>query len=245
MRIFGVDRGYIGIEDNKPEAIRKMRETLKEKDTIEVCALPVKYPQGAEKMLIRSVTGREIPPRALPMDVKVVVQNVGTARAVFEAVRYGKPLIERVVAVTGEGIRNPLNLYAKTGTLVSHLVHECGGLKEDAVKVISGGPMMGFALSSLDVPVTKGTSGIVVMSEMEVIHAADFGPCIRCGRCIEICPMGLMPSMLSIYAEKGFYEGAKEYNLFDCFECGSCAFVCPSKRPIVQLIRLAKSMVKP
>jgi Na+-translocating ferredoxin:NAD+ oxidoreductase subunit C len=245
MKIFGVDRGYIGIEDNKPEAIRKMTEILEEKDTIKICSLPVKYPQGAEKMLIKSVTGREIPPRALPMDVKVVVQNVGTARAVFEAVRYGKPLIERVVSVTGEGIRNPLNLYAKIGTLISHLIEQCGGLKENALKVISGGPMMGFALSSLDVPVTKGTSGIVVMSEMEIIHAADFGPCIRCGRCIEICPMGLMPSMLSIYAEKGFYEGAKEYNLFDCFECGSCAFVCPSRRPMVQLIRLAKSMVKP
>jgi electron transport complex protein RnfC len=245
MKIFGIPRGYIGIEDNKPDAIEKMNQALQGKKTIEVVSLPVKYPQGAEKMLIKSVTGREIPPRALPMDVRVVVQNVGTARAVFEAVRYGKPLIERVLTVTGGGIHEPRNLFVKVGTLISHLIEKCGGLREDAVKVISGGPMMGFALSSLDVPVTKGTSGIVAMSEQEMVHAADFGPCIRCGRCIEICPMGLMPSMLSIYAEKGFYEGAKEYNLFDCFECGSCAFVCPSKRPIVQLVRLAKSMVKP
>ncbi|MEW6584823.1 MAG: electron transport complex subunit RsxC [Nitrospirota bacterium] len=245
MKIFGVARGFVGIEDNKPDALRSMKRTVQGKDSVEICFLPTKYPQGAEKMLIKSITKREIPPRALPMDVKVVVQNVGTARAVFEAVRYGKPLIERVVTVTGEGINNPQNLYVKIGTLISHLIEECGGLKEEAAKVISGGPMMGFALSSLDIPVTKGTSGIVVMREFEIAHAEDFGPCIRCGRCIEICPMGLMPSMLSLYAEKGFYEGAKEYGLFDCFECGSCAFVCPSKRPMVQLIRLAKSIVKP
>lgn len=245
MKIFGTSRGYIGIEDNKPDAIATLHGACRGKKNIEIVALPAKYPQGAEKMLIKSITGREIPPRALPMDVKVVVQNVGTARAVFEAVRYGKPLIERVLTVTGGGIHEPRNLFVKIGTLVSHLVGECGGLKEDAVKLISGGPMMGFALPSPDVPVTKGTSGIVVMSEQEMVHSAGFGPCIRCGRCIGICPMGLMPSMLSIYAEKGFYEGAKEYNLFDCFECGSCAFVCPSKRPIVQLVRLAKSMVKP
>ena len=162
MKIFGVPRGYIGIEDNKPDAVEKMNQALQGKETVEVVALPAKYPQGAEKMLIKSVTGREIPPRALPMDVKVVVQNVGTARAVFEAVRYGKPLIERVLTVTGGGIHEPRNLFVKVGTLISHLIEECGGLREDAVKVISGGPMMGFALSSLDVPVTKGTSGIVV-----------------------------------------------------------------------------------
>jgi len=179
------------------------------------------------------------------MDVHVVVQNIGTAFAIYEAVRYGKPLIERVVTVTGEGVNEPKNLLVKIGTFVSHLIEECGGLKDESLKVIAGGPMMGFAISSLDVPVTKGTSGIVVLTEGEIVHAEDYGPCIRCGRCIDICPMGLMPSMLSVYSEKGFYEGAKEYNLFDCFECGSCAFVCPSKRPIVHLVRVAKSMVKP
>jgi electron transport complex protein RnfC len=196
-------------------------------------------------MLIQTITGRAVPPKALPMDVKVVVQNIGTAFAVFEAVRYGKPLIERVVTVTGEGIHDPRNVLAKIGTLVAHLIEECGGMRDSNAKVISGGPMMGFALSTLDVPVTKGTSGIVVMEGGDVVHADHFGPCIRCGRCIDICPMGLMPSMLSIYSEKGLYEGAKAYGLFDCFECGSCAFVCPSKRPIVQLVRLAKSQVKP
>ena len=178
------------------------------------------------------------------MDVRVVVQNEGTALAVYEASRYGKPLIERVVTVTGEGIQKPSNLLVTIGTLVSALIEECGGFK-GAGKVISGGPMMGFALASLDVPVTKGTSGVLVIPEEGVIHAEDFEPCIRCGRCIDACPMGLMPSMLSVLSEKSHYEEMKDYNLFDCFECGSCAFVCPSKRPIVQFIRLGKSLVKP
>ncbi len=245
MKIVGVDKGYIGIENNKPDAIAKMQEAAHGAPGIVVMALEVKYPQGAEKMLIKAVVGREVPPRSLPMDVGAVVQNVGTAYAVYEAARFGKPLIERVVTVTGEGIKEPKNLMAKVGSRISDLIEECGGFRDDVAKVVAGGPMMGFALSSLDVPVTKGTSGVLVLPEEGVIHAEEFGPCIRCGRCIDICAMGLMPSMISVLAEKGMYEEAKEYGLFDCFECGSCAFVCPSKRPIVQLVRLAKSMVKP
>ncbi|MBI5639944.1 MAG: electron transport complex subunit RsxC [Nitrospirae bacterium] len=245
MKILGVQKGYIGIENNKPDAVAKMKEAAAGSENIKVLALEVKYPQGAEKMLIKSILGREVPPRALPMDVGVVVQNVGTALAVYEAARYGKPLIERVVTVTGEGVRQPRNLMVRIGTKVSDLIDECGGFTEGVAKVISGGPMMGFALGGLDVAVTKGTSGILVMPEEVVSHTEEFGPCIRCSRCIDICPMGLMPSMLSVLAERGHYEDAREYNLFDCFECGSCAFVCPSKRPIVQLVRLAKSMVKP
>jgi Na+-translocating ferredoxin:NAD+ oxidoreductase subunit C len=245
MKILGVQKGYIGIENNKPDAVAKMKEASAGEAGIEVLALEVKYPQGAEKMLIRAILGREVPPRALPMDVGVVVQNVGTALAIFEAARFGKPLIERVVTVTGEGITEPKNLMVRIGTKISDLIEECGGFKDGVGKVISGGPMMGFALSSLDVAVTKGTSGILVLPEDGLSHVADFGPCIRCSRCIDACPMGLMPSMLSVLSEKGQYEDAKEYNLFDCFECGSCAYVCPSKRPIVQLVRLSKSMVKP
>ncbi|MBN2655355.1 MAG: electron transport complex subunit RsxC [Nitrospirae bacterium] len=245
MKMLGVSRGYIGIEDNKPDAVEIIKKAAESDSAIEIIALEVKYPQGAEKMLIKSVTGREVPPRGLPMDAGVVVHNIGTAVAVYEAVRYGKPLVERVVTITGESIKEPKNLLVKVGTLISDVVEECGGLASDTAKVISGGPMMGFALSSLEVPVTKGTSGVLAIPEQPIIHYEHFGPCIRCGRCIDVCPMGLMPSMLSVLSEKGLYEEAKEYKLFDCFECGSCTYVCPSKRPIVQFIRLAKSLVKP
>ncbi|MGO9612733.1 MAG: electron transport complex subunit RsxC [Dissulfurispiraceae bacterium] len=244
MRILDVRKGYIGIENNKPDAIEILTQAVSKEPDIQVMVVEVKYPQGAEKMLIKACIDREVPPRALPMDVGVVVQNVSTTIAVYEAVRYGKPLIERVVTVTGEGILAPKNLMVKIGTPVSDLIEECGGLTSNSVKIISGGPMMGFALFSTAVPVTKGTSGILVLPE-DSAPSEGFSSCIRCGRCINICPMGLMPSMLSVLSERGFYEATREYNLFDCFECGSCTYVCPSKRPIVQLVRLAKSQVKP
>lgn len=245
MLILGVKQGFVGIENNKPDAIQAMQNSVAGERDITVIPLEVKYPQGAEKMLIKACVGREVPPRALPMDVGVVVQNVGTAVAVYEATRFGKPLVERVITFTGDAVSNPSNLFAKIGTTVSDLVNDCGGFAVSPSKVISGGPMMGFTLGSLDIPVTKGTSGIVALSEKEISHISKYGPCIRCGRCIDACPMGLMPSMLSILSEKGFFEDAKSYNLFDCFECGSCAYVCPSNRPIVQFVRLAKSLTKP
>lgn len=245
MKSLGVREGHIGIEENKPDAIEAMKAAASGEENITVWPLEIKYPQGAEKMLIKAIKGREVPSKGLPMDVGAVVQNVGTAFAVYEAARFGKPLIERVVTVTGSGIKEPANMMVRIGTLMSEVIEQCGGLVEGAVKVISGGPMMGFAQWTLDVPVVKGTSGILVLSQDEYISYDDYSACIRCGSCIDVCPMGLNPSMLSILSEKGFFEEAKEYNLFDCFECGSCAFVCPAKRPMVQFMRLAKSQVKP
>lgn len=245
MKSLGVKEGHIGIEENKPDAIEAMKAAVSGESNMSIWPLEIKYPQGAEKMLIKAVKGREVPSKGLPMDVGVVVQNVGTALAVYEAVRYGKPLIERVVTVTGEGIKEPGNMMVRIGTLMSEIIEQCGGLAEGAVKVIAGGPMMGFAQWTLDVPVVKGTSGILVLNEDEYVSSDDYSACIRCGSCIDICPMGLNPSMLSILSEKGFFEETKEYNIFDCFECGSCAYVCPSKRPMVQFMRLAKSQVKP
>jgi electron transport complex protein RnfC len=245
MKALGVSDGYIGIESNKPEAIKAMERATSNEQNIKALSLKVKYPQGAEKMLIKAIKGREVPSKGLPMDVGVVVQNVGTALAAYEAVRFNKPLIERVVTVTGSGIKVPKNLMVRVGTLFSELIEQCGGLTDKAAKVISGGPMMGFAQWSLDVPVVKGTSGILVLTEDECISSDEYSACIRCGSCIDICPMGLNPSMLSILSEKGFYEETKDYDIFDCFECGSCAFVCPSNRPMVQFMRLAKSQIKP
>ncbi len=245
MKALGVSEGHIGIESNKPDAIKIMEEATSGEPDITVWPLKVKYPQGAEKMLIKAIKGREVPSKGLPMDVGVVVQNVGTALAIYDAVRFNKPLIERVVTVTGKGVREHKNFMVRIGTLISELIEQCGGLTDDAAKVISGGPMMGFAQWSLDVPVVKGTSGILVQTKDECISSDDYRQCIRCGNCIDICPMGLNPSMLSILSEKGHYEETKEYNIFDCFECGSCAFVCPSNRPMVQFMRLAKSQVKP
>lgn len=246
MYLLGVKKGYIGIENNKPDAIASMEKAASQEQSVEVYSLNVRYPQGAEKVLIKSITGREVPNRGgLPMDIGVVVHNTGTAVAVYEAIRYGKPLYERVVTVTGKGVKEPHNFLARIGTPISELIEQCGGLTGNATKIIMGGPMMGFAVGNLDFPVIKGTSGIVVMDEGEYVYTDKYYSCIRCGRCINVCPMGLVPSLLSIFSEKGHYEDAKEYNLFDCFECGCCAYVCPSKRPIVQLVRLAKSMTKP
>ncbi len=238
MRILNVKQGYIGIESNKPDAIESMTKAAQGSD-VKVWPVKVKYPQGAEKMLIKAIGRRTVPAGGLPMDVGVVVQNVGTAAAIYDAVRYGKPLIERYVTVTGRGVKDPKNFLARIGTPFSQLIEEAGGLTEEAAKVISGGPMMGISQYTLDVSVIKGTSGITVMPRTEV-NTKPYGPCIRCGRCIDACPMKLQPSYLGLYIEKGHYEDAKAYNLMDCFECGSCTFVCPANRPMVQWVKKAK-----
>jgi electron transport complex protein RnfC len=239
MRILNVSRGYIGIEANKPDAIESMTKAAAGSPEVKVWPVKVKYPQGAEKMLIKAIAGRTVPAGALPMDVGVVVQNVGTAEAIYNAVRYSKPLIERYVTVTGRGVKEPKNFLARIGTPFSQMIEEAGGLTSEAAKVIAGGPMMGISQYTLDVPVIKGTSGITVLPKNEV-STNSYGPCIRCGRCIDACPMKLQPSYIGLYIEKGHYEDAKDYNLMDCFECGSCTFVCPANRPMVQWVKKAK-----
>ena len=239
MRILGVQKGYIGIENNKPDAIETMTKAAAGSPEIKVWPVKVKYPQGAEKMLIKAIAGRTVPAGSLPIDVGVVVQNVGTSEAIYNAVRYGRPLIERYVTVTGRGVKEPKNFVVRIGTPFSQLIEEAGGLTDEAAKVIAGGPMMGMSQYTLDVPVIKGTSGITVLPKNEV-STKPYGPCIRCGRCIDACPMKLQPSYIGLYIEKGHYEDAKAYNLMDCFECGSCTFVCPSNRPMVQWVKKAK-----
>jgi Na+-translocating ferredoxin:NAD+ oxidoreductase subunit C len=237
MQAVGADSGFIGIEENKPDALRVMRDAAAA-DGIETVALEAKYPQGSEKQLIKSVLGREVSSGGLPSSVGALVQNVQTAIAVSAAVREGRPLTKRVVTVTG-AVRRPRNLRVFIGTPATELIEMCGGLEPDTAKIVMGGPMMGVALSSLEVPVVKGTSGIVALSK-EQAEAAESHPCIKCARCIEACPMGLLPNRLGNLAEAGIWEEIEAESVFDCLECGACAYVCPAKRPLVQYIRLAK-----
>lgn len=232
----------IGIEDNKPDAIKIMADAAKSYAGIKVVSLPVMYPQGGEKQLINAVTDREVPSGGLPMDVGVVVQNIATVAAIYDAVRFGRPLIERIVTVTGAGVREPGNFRARIGTSSLKLIEAAGGLKGEIGKVISGGPMMGMTQYTLDVPVVKGMSGLLFFPQSEV---KSYTPeaCIRCGRCVAVCPMGLLPNMLGVYAELDRFDDAEKTGLMDCMECGSCAYVCPSKRPLVHLIRYAKADV--
>ena len=231
---------YIGIEKNKPDAIKVMQQTVQELDyPWKVISFSVKYPQGAEKQLIKAITGREVPRGGLPMDVECLVHNVGTAKAVYDAVVLHKPLIERVVTVTGRGLRTPKNVLARIGTSFSDLIAFCDGLKDDAVKIINGGPMMGIAQYTLDVPVIKGTSGILVL-DGKLGKIADELPCIRCGRCVEICPMGLLPSVLGTLVEYEQFDAAQKHGVLDCIECGSCAFICPAKRHLVHYLKYGK-----
>lgn len=231
-------KGIIGIESNKPKAI-KIFQGLTLKNSIEVVSLKAKYPQGGEKQLIKAVLNREVPSGGLPFDVGVVVQNIGTAVAIYEAVRLGKPLYERVVTVTGPCIKEPGNWLVRIGTMFGDLVEWSGGLKKDVGKLIMGGPMMGIAQWTFDVPVTKGTNAILLLGRDEVRELRE-ETCIRCGRCIMNCPMGLNPTLLGTLVRKERFEEAKELGVMDCIECGICAYVCPSNRKLVQLIKYAK-----
>jgi len=239
MKILDAKKGYIGIENNKPDAIEAMQNAVKNEAQIEVIGLHVKYPQGAEKQLITALTDREVPSGGLPMDVACLVQNVGTALAVYEAIAYKKPIIERIVTITGSGVKEPKNVKARIGTLLNNLIEYCGGYSTQTGKVIMGGPMMGIAQYTDLIPVVKGSSGFVVLNEKEsVIEKPQ--PCILCGRCVDTCPMKLIPCTLGTLVEYSQYSSLEEYNLLDCMECGSCAYVCPSKRNLVHLIKFGK-----
>ncbi len=243
MKAVNVDRGYVGIENNKPDAIALMTEKAKKHQGIEIVPLKVKYPQGGEKQLVDAVIGRQVPaPPAIPIAVGAVVQNVGTAFAIYQAVMKNRPLVDRIITVTGKSVKKPSNLRARLGTPFSQLIDECGGLPEDTGKVIGGGPMMGKALLSLDVPMTKGSSGLLIMSDKEA-RRAQVQPCIRCAKCVSACPMGLEPYLLAALSAKGEWEQAEKEDVTSCIECGSCQFTCPSHRPILDNVRLGKTTV--
>ena len=240
-KILKVSRIFVGVEDNKMDAIEKMTAAAA-KFKITVVPLHVKYPQGAEKQLIYALTGRQVLEGGLPMDVGCVVMNIGTAAAVHDAVVLGHPLIERITTVTGTPVADPANYLARIGTPIRKLLELCGGVKENPAKVIMGGPMMGFAQSNIDVPVAKNSSGVLLMAPEE-IEQFEGNPCIRCSRCVKACPMNLLVPTLSTMIEAGEFAMAEQNYVMDCVECGTCAYICPAKRPLVQHFRRAKAEI--
>ncbi|CAN5618081.1 electron transport complex subunit RsxC [soil metagenome] len=243
MAALGVERAVIGVENNKPDAVARLRATLPTDLDITVYPLSVKYPQGAEKMLIHALTGREVPSGRLPVHVGVVVQNVGTIATIAEVFETGLPLIERVVTVSGRGISRPMNLLVPVGTRLRDVIDHCGGLNGDAAEIVFGGPMMGMVQADLDTPITKGTTGVIVLTHEETSSRVRY-PCIHCGRCLDACPVFLMPQQLGALAQLGRYEEMEHLNLSDCMLCGSCSFVCPSHIPLSQMFGLSKAALR-
>lgn len=241
MKALGVSKGYIGIEINKPDALEVIKKEAEKYNDIEVVGLEVKYPQGAEKQLIYACTGKEVPSGGLPMDAGAVVNNVGTAAQIAMTINTGVPLVERITTVTGSCIKEPKNLVTKVGTLVSEIIDQCGGFKENKKvgKVIMGGPMMGIAQYTIDIPTNKGTSGILCLDEEESRKPKEQN-CLRCGKCLSACPAFLQPLYVCAYSLKNDFESAEKYRAMDCIECGSCSFVCPARRPLLQACRNAK-----
>lgn len=239
MKILGVTEAFIGIEDNKLDAIETLSKIAATETGINVVGLHTKYPQGAEKQLIYACTKRNVPSGGLPMDVGVMVNNVATAAAIATTLQTGMPLIDRVCTVTGSAVSQPKNLRVKVGTMVSEIVDQCGGTKQVLGKAIMGGPMMGLAVPHLDLPATKTSSGILLMTESEA-KTPEASNCIKCMKCVTICPAFLQPLYLSAHALKYDYSGAEKYHAMDCIECGSCSFICPAKRPLLPSIRIAK-----
>ncbi|MGV8963686.1 MAG: electron transport complex subunit RsxC [Candidatus Saccharimonadaceae bacterium] len=242
MKAVKVNRAVIGIENNKPDAINKFKQAAKSYPNIEVQPLKVQYPQGGEKQLIDAVMGRQISSGALPISVGAIVQNIGTAFAVYEAIQKNKPLVERVVTVTGKDVKSPCNVLSRIGIPLDNLIEHAGGLPENTGKVVSGGPMMGKAVASTEIPVTKGTSGILIIPTLES-RRKQMKDCIKCGKCVNICPMGLNPTLLMTLTEYEVWDKAEKEKIVDCIECGSCSYTCPSDRPLLDYIRLGKVKV--
>lgn len=242
MKAVGVAKAVIGIENNKPDAIARMKELSKGYAGIEVMPLKMKYPQGGEKQLIDAVIRRQVKSGALPISAGAVVQNVGTAYAVYEAVMKNKPLFERIVTVTGKAVARPSNFLVRIGTPMSVLIDAAGGIPEDTGKIIGGGPMMGKALISPEVPVTKGSSGVLLLTKKESVRrpARD---CIRCAKCVNVCPMGLNPTLLMTATEFKAWDLAEKNHITDCIECGSCSYTCPADRPLLDYVRQGKGKV--
>lgn len=242
MKAIDVKKAIIGIENNKKDAIDTFKRAAQSYPAISIQPLKVQYPQGGEKQLIDAVIGRQIASGALPISVGAVVQNVGTAFAVYEAVQKNKPLVERIVTVTGKDVKNPCNLLSRVGIPIGSLIDFAGGIPPTTGKIISGGPMMGKALASTDIPVTKGTSGILIVPTLES-KRQRMKECIRCTKCVTICPMGLNPTLLMNLTEYGVWDRAEKNGITDCIECGSCSYTCPSNRPLLDYIRLGKGKV--
>jgi len=242
MKAINVEKAFIGIEANKPDAISRLTDLCKDEQGIEVVPLKLKYPQGGEKQLINAISGREVPSGKLPIDAGAVVQNVGTAFAVYEAVQKNKPLFERIVTVTGKTVATPTNFRARIGTPVAELIAAAGGDLESTGKVISGGPMMGKAMNNLESTMTKGTSGLLLIEEQKA-ERKEAGPCIRCAKCVDACPMGLEPYLLMQYSQRQMWEEEEANHIMDCIECGCCLFSCPANRPLLDYVRLGKNTV--
>ena len=248
IKILGARNAYIAIEDNKLSAIYAMERALEKakekgyKAPVEVVSLQTKYPQGAEKQVIRSVLGRVVPAGGLPMDVGCIVFNAGTAYAIYEAVYLGKPLIERVVTITGPCVREPMNLWVRIGTRLEALVSVFGGFVKEPKKIIIGGPMMGMAQYAMDIPVTKGVGGIIFLSKDDCVESVE-SVCIRCGKCIEVCPMGLVPTTLMYSVKLENFAQAGDLGIAECFECGACAYICQAKIPLLDYMKYGKSKV--
>ncbi|MDR2040034.1 MAG: electron transport complex subunit RsxC [Bacteroidales bacterium] len=242
MKALNVKKAIIGIENNKPDAISHMQQCAANYPQIEICPLKVKYPQGGEKQLIKATTGREVPSGKIPVDVGIVPFNVATSFAVYEAVQKNKPLVERLVTVTGKGLKHPANYKVRIGTSVNKLIEAAGGMPETTGKIISGGPMMGKALAKTDIPTTKGCSGILLIEDNEA-HRKQVRTCIRCAKCVSVCPMGLEPYLLMAVAERELWDRTEAERAADCIECGSCSYTCPSSRPLLDYIRLGKAAV--